>query len=192
MYIYRLFDIGDLNPGQQVDFSARAVDSFGNAYALEGVTVAWHCWPATLGAIDPWTGLFTGGAAGGDGCVVAVVSRVLRFGDADVATATGTGRITVQGARPNQFALHPNSPNPFNAQTVIRFDLPEDRPVRLELYDSAGRLARVLVDGPQPAGSHAVTWDGLDADGTAVASGVYFARLQAGSFVAVRKALLVR
>ena len=167
-----------LAAGQQVDFGARAVDSFGNAFALEGVTVAWHCWPATLGAIDPRTGLFTAGAAGGDGCVVAVVSRSLRFGDAEVAAVTGTGRITVQGARPSQFALHPNSPNPFNAQTVIRYELIETGPTSLTVADMLGRRVATLVNESKVAGTYEARFDA-----TTLPSGMYFCVLQTTTVV---------
>ena len=57
----------------------------------------------------------------------------------------------------------------------------------MEVYDSVGRVVRVLA-----AGSHVVSWDGTDQRGTALASGAYLVRLSAGEFGAVHKALLVR
>jgi hypothetical protein len=166
------------------------VDSYGNAFALVGANLGWHCVPAELGTING-AGMFTAGPAGGQGYVVAVVSRGLRFGDAEVAT-DGMGKVVVRGAIPEAFALHQNTPNPFNPRTTIRFDLAQGRPLRLEVYDSAGRLVRALVDQALPAGSHTVQWDGTNAEGQPVASGLYLVRLAAGDFVAVRKALLVR
>jgi hypothetical protein len=103
-----------------------------------------------------------------------------------------TGVAVVDGRGPYGYALHPNAPNPFNAETAIRFDLGEAKPIRLAVYDSSGRLARVLVDGPFPAGTHTVAWDGASGDGRALSSGVYLVRLAAGGSVSVRKALLVR
>jgi flagellar hook assembly protein FlgD len=72
------------------------------------------------------------------------------------------------------------SPNPFNPRTTIHFDLPAAGPVRLAVYDVAGRLVRVLVEGETPAGSHEAVWDGRDASDRAMASGSYLARLVAG------------
>jgi hypothetical protein len=71
-------------------------------------------------------------------------------------------------------------PNPFNPRTTIRFDLPAAGSVRLAVYDVAGRLVRVLVEGERPAGSCEAVWDGRDAGGRGLAAGSYFARLEAG------------
>jgi len=85
-----------------------------------------------------------------------------------------------------------NYPNPFNPHTAIRYELPADGPVSLELYAGRGQRVRVLVSGPQSAGRHEASWDGLDDGGRAVASGVYLCRLRAGAEVRVQKMLLVR
>jgi hypothetical protein len=127
--------------------------------------------------------------------------RIFAPASADFAAATGALNFTadratdvtlVEGRGPHGFALHPNAPNPFNAETAIRFDLGEASAIRLALYDSSGRLARVLVDGSLAAGTHTITWDATGSDGEALSSGVYLVRLAAGSSVSVRKALLVR
>jgi hypothetical protein len=72
------------------------------------------------------------------------------------------------------------APNPFNPATTLRFALAAEHPVRLALYDARGRCIRTLIDGPRPAGNHAVRWDGRDDGGRTVAAGTYLARLQAG------------
>lgn len=69
-------------------------------------------------------------------------------------------------------------PNPFNPRTTIRFDLPDDGPVRVAVYDVAGRLIRTLVDERRSQGSHAAVWDGRDGSGRNVPSGSYLARLE--------------
>ena len=74
------------------------------------------------------------------------------------------------------FALS-TAPNPFNPSTTIRYDLPEASHVRLSIYDITGRHVRALVDAYTAAGTHAVVWDGTDASGRAVASGVHLVRL---------------
>lgn len=88
-----------------------------------------------------------------------------------------------------------NYPNPFNPNTRIAYTLPASaarEPVRLEVFDVTGQRVRVLVDGVQEPGSHQVTWDGTDAAGVPVASGVYLYRLQAGSHIQVRQMLLMK
>jgi hypothetical protein len=84
------------------------------------------------------------------------------------------------------------APNPFMWSTVVSFDLPRTGNVRLEVYDVSGRLVRTLVSESQPAGTHAVSWDGRDDNGRRQAAGVYHYRLQAGAFAATRRLVLVR
>ncbi len=98
-----------------------------------------------------------------------------------------------QAASPQRFQLHANRPNPFNPMTTIRYELPTAETVRLAIYDTSGRLVRVLVDGArQEAGVHTASWDGRDALGKDLASGVYYYRVNAGSFSATRSAVLMR
>lgn len=69
-------------------------------------------------------------------------------------------------------------PNPFNPTTTISFVNPAEGHVRVAVYDVAGRLVRVLAEGPIGSGRASVVWDGRDARGRQLASGVYFARLE--------------
>jgi flagellar hook assembly protein FlgD len=62
----------------------------------------------------------------------------------------------------------------------------------LEIFDIAGRLICTLVDEPREAGSHQVIWNGQDAHGNSVASGVYVYRIQAGDFVQSKKLLFMK
>lgn len=93
---------------------------------------------------------------------------------------------------PEHFALHPAYPNPFNPITSIRYDLSKDTPVQLNIYDITGRLVQTLVAGRQVGGFYEVQWDGRDANGISLPSGLYLYRLQAGSFVANEKMLLLK
>ena len=93
---------------------------------------------------------------------------------------------------PIVMTLEQNHPNPFNPRTTIRLDLPAAGTVRLAVYDIAGRLVRVLVEGEIPAGSHEAVWDGRDASGRSVPSGSYLARLVAGGKVEGVRLSLVR
>jgi len=94
-------------------------------------------------------------------------------------TSIGTA-VASSSAPAAPVRLYPARPNPFNPHTVLSFRLDQAGPVRLALFDVQGRMVRELVNGPRPAGTQDVTWDGTDARGTACASGVYFALLQAG------------
>jgi hypothetical protein len=89
-------------------------------------------------------------------------------------------------------ALSQNEPNPFNPETTIRFTMPSSGNVTLNIYDAAGRLVRSLVNGVTEAGSHNVTWNGVDNHGSPVSSGVYFYRLSAGKFSETKKMTLLK
>jgi len=89
-------------------------------------------------------------------------------------------------------ALEQNRPNPFNPSTEIAFSLPARCDVRLEIFDTAGRLIRVLHDGAMGPGGHTLEWDGTNGAGRAVGSGVYFYRLCAGKEKIAKKMVLLR
>jgi len=93
---------------------------------------------------------------------------------------------------PEATYLAQNYPNPFNPTTRIAFGLAAPGNVSLRIYDAAGRLVRVLVEGARPAGTYAEMWDGRDSGGRAAASGIYFYRLTAGAFTETRKMALLR
>ena len=93
---------------------------------------------------------------------------------------------------PDRFNLDQNMPNPFNPATVIGYQLPEAGLVRLAIYNLLGQEVRVLVNETKEAGSFAATWDGADSMGRRVASGIYLYRIQAGSFSATKRMLLLK
>ena len=93
---------------------------------------------------------------------------------------------------PDQYRLNQNMPNPFNPSTAIGYQLPEAGQVRLAIYNLLGQEVRVLVNERKDAGSFTATWDGSDALGRRVASGIYLYRIQAGSFSATRRMLLLK
>jgi len=88
--------------------------------------------------------------------------------------------------------LHQNVPNPFNPSTVIRYDLASPSRVELQIYDLAGHLVQTLRSGDEPAGRHEVSWQGRDASGRSLATGVYFYRLRAGNEVETRRMVLTK
>ena len=111
--------------------------------------------------------------------------RVLVGDDAFVATAQ-------RDLLPEALRLHPNYPNPFRTHTTLTYDVPRAMDVRVAVYDALGRRVHVLVDERTPAGRHTVQWNGRDASGHALASGLYFIRLRAGDQQHIRRLTLVR
>ena len=94
-------------------------------------------------------------------------------------------------------ALLPNYPNPFNPETWIPFELADSSRVKITIYNSSGQTVRVLELGQLPAGAYrsrskAAHWDGRNALGEPVASGVYYVRIEAGSFTALRRMVVLK
>lgn len=83
---------------------------------------------------------------------------------------------------PEDYHLWHNYPNPFNPSTTISYDLPTRSDVTLKVHDIQGREIITLAKETRNAGRHNAEWNGLDASGNPVSTGVYFARLQAGDF----------
>jgi subtilisin-like proprotein convertase family protein len=131
-----------------------------------------------------WTFFISDRVAGNTGVVNGWVLRLAFPGSVGVEESNE--------AIPRAFALENNYPNPFNPSTVINFNLPAERHVRLEVYDLLGRVVRTLVDGDLPAGRHQVEWDGRSSFGERTSSGIYFARLTAGGEQAVIRMSLVK
>ena len=89
--------------------------------------------------------------------------------------------------------LYQNKPNPFNPTTTISFYLPQECIVGLKIYDISGRLVtRLIADERRSAGTHAIEWNGRDARGASVASGIYLYRLTAGKETVSKKMVLLR
>jgi hypothetical protein len=88
---------------------------------------------------------------------------------------------------PSSFALSQNYPNPFNPSTMITFALPIKSFVTLKIFDILGREITTLISKELSAGNHEWEWNA-----TGFVSGVYFYRLQAGSFTATKKVVLLR
>ena len=104
-----------------------------------------------------------------------------------------TAQVTVTADREN--ALLANFPNPFNPETWIPYQLAKPTEVTITIYAVNGQIVRTLALGYQPAGSYqtrsrAAYWNGRNAFGEPVASGVYFYTLTAGDFTATRKLLI--
>ena len=90
-------------------------------------------------------------------------------------------------ARPLTYDLAQNHPNPFNAATTIRYSLPDNAHVIIEIFDILGRKVDRLYSGLKPAGNHTLTWQARG-----ISSGIYFYRLQTGGFSEIRKCLMMK
>lgn len=93
---------------------------------------------------------------------------------------------------PKAFAIEQNYPNPFNPTTTIQFSVPRKELVRIAVFDMLGRYITTLANDNTEPGTYKVTWDGIDRTGVAAPSGVYFYRIEAGSYVQAKKMLLVK
>jgi hypothetical protein len=94
---------------------------------------------------------------------------------------------------PDGFSLAQNIPNPFNPLTRIAYSVPAPgSEIELSVYDTAGRLVTTLFSGYREAGAHEAVWDGRDARGESVASGVYFARMDAPGCSSTKKLTLLK
>jgi hypothetical protein len=102
-------------------------------------------------------------------------------------TAGGAVSVESDHAVPMEFALLQNFPNPFNPSTRIQFDIPHSSFVNLKVYNALGVEVATLVSAELPAGRHDATWNVGGAS-----SGIYFYRMQAGTYTQTRKMLLVR
>jgi len=88
---------------------------------------------------------------------------------------------------PQAYALHQNYPNPFNPATIISFDVPQKSFVSLRVFDALGREVAILASEELPAGAYTRNWSASDKP-----SGIYFCCLQAGSFTATKKLVLLK
>ena len=93
---------------------------------------------------------------------------------------------------PKDFQLYQNHPNPFNSETVIKYELKKTCFVTFSIYNVLGERVTTLVKEKQNAGSHTVSWDGKDENGKDLASGVYFYELKAGDVTQTKRMVLLK
>ena len=93
---------------------------------------------------------------------------------------------------PSAYRLAQNFPNPFNPSTTIKYDMKEKGLVTLKIYNVAGQLVRTLLNGVRDAGTYSLAWDGRNNLGTAVASGIYFYKMETREFSATKKMVILR
>jgi len=107
------------------------------------------------------------------------------------AAEPGADNSAAEGV-PQTYSLSQNFPNPFNPTTQIRYGLPRQSHVTLTVYNTLGQEIVRLADGVQEAGFHVLEWNGTNAQGRNVASGVYFYRLTAGKETITKRMVLLK
>ena len=173
----------DVNNDGKVDVDdfivvAEAVDAAAGAPALTQEDIK----PGSLQAADVHRWIRDAKAANADPAGIAALEQLL-------------AALTRAEAPPEKTVLLANYPNPFNPETWIPYQLSEAAEVTVTIHSSDGKLVRTLELGQMPAGAYsdkdrAAYWDGRNAQGEPVASGVYFYTLTAGDFSATRKMVI--
>ena len=121
----------------------------------------------------------------------------IRFITTKPTTATDQFKVTAPNPpvgpnAPFSFQLRQNFPNPFNARTQIPLYLSRDTDVRLEIFNVLGQRVKTLIDRKMGWGDHLIPWDGHGDSGTPVGSGIYFYRINVGTFIKTRKLILLK
>lgn len=119
------------------------------------------------------------------------------FVDAGIDDFTILGQLGPSDAPASQstvarFALDTSAPNPMAGSTRIGFQVPVSTSVQIKIFDVSGREVNTLADGAFEAGTHSVDWDGRDAAGHTVTSGVYYYRMSTDGYVATRSLIVSR
>jgi hypothetical protein len=121
-----------------------------------------------------------------------VTASDIHDNESAAGAASALSGVDVSSPAGLRLELFPAHPNPFNPRTSLAFTLPQAGAVRITIFDLAGRAVRTLVDASLPPGRHEADWDGRDAQGHAVGSGSYVARLECDGRVEVTRLELVR
>lgn len=107
-------------------------------------------------------------------------------------TITISAAVTfAESSMPGEFKLYPAFPNPFNPQTMLRYNVPYNTHVHIAVYDMTGRRVRTLLSQQQNAGFHSVMWEGTDEAGELLSSGVYIIQCHIETIVRTQKVLLL-
>jgi len=191
------------------DATAIAIDGEGNTYVTGGSGIYPTFDYATVKysstGVQQWVARYDGPAGGNDEAFALALDGtgnvyVTGYSDGsgtyeDYATIKYSQDVGIAEKPEPEIAdydLQVSQLNPGSAGVEISYFLPVSTWLSLRIYDAAGREVKTLVSGKTPAGSYSVTWDGYDESGAHLAQGVYFVRLEAGSFNATKKVILHR
>lgn len=146
--------------------------------------------PFRLGwAGNSWDGMFRGLSGNVDGV------KVYNYAALGLDTTTvvvSVDDFNYDAQVPESYTLKQNYPNPFNPTTTIEFAIPEAAEIDLAVYNILGKRVNTLVDGYKEAGSYKVQWNGMNASGQKLATGVYFYTLKAGKHSQTMKMIMLR
>ena len=109
---------------------------------------------------------------------------------ADVGAVVGIADEII--THPLQYKLSQNFPNPFNPETRIYFEIPENQHVQIVVYDLLGYQVRTITNQSYTPGHYILNWDGRNQTGQQVASGAYILRMKAGNYIDYKKMMLIR
>ncbi len=169
------------SPNEDEDFKYYSVyRSTTPGFSVEGLTP--YAFTTTTEYVD------AGGASGTFYYRLTATDHAGNQSEASViVSSSGTTAAEPVGGLPVTFALHGNYPNPFNPTTTIAFDLPARVQVSILIYNTLGEQVASVLSAERSAGSHTVVFDA-----SALPSGLYFCRMQAGEFSAVQKMSLIK
>jgi hypothetical protein len=185
--------------GSQVQFTVTANDP-DPGDALQSLASNLSVLPPGHNATFTVNGTFTSGTFtwtptandSGNYALTFAASNVLTGRHQTIVHVVGTATGVDPTAAPGVTRLEQNRPNPFRPGTEVPYRLAAEGTARLAIYDPNGRLVRVISSGRESAGPHVARWDGRDARGRTVASGVYLLRLEAEGAQLTRRMLLLR
>ncbi|OGC78267.1 MAG: hypothetical protein A2145_05100 [candidate division Zixibacteria bacterium RBG_16_40_9] len=124
------------------------------------------------------------------GSIVDLDPDGLAFGNKPPCVVSASGASAEN--TPSKLDLQANYPNPFNANTTIKYALPSDGKVTVAVYNILGQKVITLVDGVKTAGYYTVIWDGKNASGNSVASGVYFYSIKFENQTQIKRMTLLK
>jgi hypothetical protein len=109
----------------------------------------------------------------------------------------GRVRVATHGGNhstklPSGLNLHYSFPNPFNLSTTIRFDVPSQIHIRLEVFNVLGNGVKTLLDEVKNAGSYSIRWNGIDGSNRCVSSGIYICKLSSDAGFVTQKIMLLK
>ena len=136
-------------------------------------------------AVDPVIGWVNGNGAL-DGPMVSLDSFQMKKAEATAVEPQSVDQV------PLQYSLSQNYPNPFNAETRVRYSIGTEGYVSLRVYNVTGQLVKTLVDDQRMVGEYTAAWNGTDEQGQALASGVYFCRMESGDWTKTIKMSFLR
>ena len=168
--VWQLREISSLSGKYSLN-SLNAHFGLGDATIVDSVKIQW-----TSGLVEILTGI-----------------EVNQFLNITEGENTGIDNQYFKNNAPGKFGLFQNFPNPFNPCTTIQFSLPYPSPVSVKIYNTQGRLVRLILDQQfRSAGPHTFTWNGTDDIGNEVSSGVYILKMDMREFSEIKKMTLIK